>query len=304
LNVALRGSTNSDNYGFTTNNATFAVSAIGTGPLQYQWRIDGAEIPGANFASLTVSNVDLSNEGSYQVAVTDDVGTIVSPPVRLTVLVNPMITIRPVNLSVVTGATFTASVAVTGNPLPMIYEWRQLTPRESNTISSRIAFATFTATNILVTNQSWRVIVRNAANMNPTAFAQFFVTTLADSDSDGIPDTWESGFGLNAADASDRTLDSDNDGMLNWQEYVAGTDPTDEFSYLKIDSVAIDGGVSLAFGAISNRTYTVQYTDQLGAGLWLQLAEVPAQPANHTETIFDPAFTTNRIYRLATPKSP
>ena len=56
-----------------------------------------------------------------------------------------------------------------------------------------------------------------------------FVTFLADSDHDGLPDEWEILYGLNPK-AADATLDSDGDTMSNLAEYIAGTDPTDPSS--------------------------------------------------------------------------
>ncbi|MET1253961.1 Calx-beta domain-containing protein [Aliikangiella maris] len=56
------------------------------------------------------------------------------------------------------------------------------------------------------------------------------LTTLAandtvDSDGDGMTDSWEVEYQLNAQDASDAALDNDNDGLSNLQEFTAGTDP-------------------------------------------------------------------------------
>ena len=56
--------------------------------------------------------------------------------------------------------------------------------------------------------------------------------------------------------------------------------------------------------AISNRTYTVQFTDRLGAAPWAKLADLIARPTNHVETIPDPAWTTNRFYRVVLPRQP
>src|SRR5207247_6136916 len=94
--VKLRGSTNTADYGFTTNNATFSVGAIGNGNVRYQWRLNGGDIPGATGPTLTIPNVTLTNEGMYDVVVTDDIGSITSVPVRLRVLVQPIFVPVPV----------------------------------------------------------------------------------------------------------------------------------------------------------------------------------------------------------------
>ncbi len=46
-----------------------------------------------------------------------------------------------------------------------------------------------------------------------------------DDDNDGIPDVWETTYGLNPLNAEDAGLDSDGDGLTNLQEYLAGTNP-------------------------------------------------------------------------------
>jgi hypothetical protein len=92
--------------------------------------------------------------------------------------------------------------------------------------------------------------------------------------------------------------------MSNRAEYIAGTDPTNAVSYLKINSIAAGGSATLTFGATSNKTYSIQYTDRLGSGAWAKLKDVVAARTNRTETVFDPNFTTNRCYRIATPQQP
>jgi hypothetical protein len=57
----------------------------------------------------------------------------------------------------------------------------------------------------------------------------------ADSDSDGLPDAWEvENFGSTRAIP---TADRDHDGVSNYQEYLAGTDPADSNSVLRITSI-------------------------------------------------------------------
>ena len=52
----------------------------------------------------------------------------------------------------------------------------------------------------------------------------------SDDDNDGLPDSWESQYGLNPRDAADAGADADGDGYTNAEEYAAGTDPTDASS--------------------------------------------------------------------------
>jgi len=47
-----------------------------------------------------------------------------------------------------------------------------------------------------------------------------------DTDSDGLPNGWETLYGLDPRDASDATADNDNDGLTNADEYQLGTYPT------------------------------------------------------------------------------
>ncbi len=47
----------------------------------------------------------------------------------------------------------------------------------------------------------------------------------ADSDSDGMPDDWETSHSLDPNDPADAGIDSDGDGLLNREEFFAGTNP-------------------------------------------------------------------------------
>ena len=57
----------------------------------------------------------------------------------------------------------------------------------------------------------------------------------------------------------------------------------------------------IRFGAISNRTYRLEYSDDSVAGPWHKLIGILPQPTNHIEVIFDPTAATNRFYRAAIP---
>src|SRR4030042_1431126 len=51
-----------------------------------------------------------------------------------------------------------------------------------------------------------------------------------DSDGDGMPDEWETLYGLNPQDPSDANMDLDRDGLTNLREYQNDTIPTTPFS--------------------------------------------------------------------------
>jgi hypothetical protein len=67
------------------DNATFSVVAIGTRTLRYQWRFNGAIVPGATNATLQLTNVALNFTGDYTVEVSNDAGTAASSVLRLAV---------------------------------------------------------------------------------------------------------------------------------------------------------------------------------------------------------------------------
>jgi hypothetical protein len=90
--------------------------------------------------------------------------------------------------------------------------------------------------------------------------------------------------------------------MLNWQEYIAGTDPTNALSYLRVDLTSVPNGAALEFLAISNKTYAIEFNDTLHPAQWSRLAEVPAAATNRLHSLIDSNAALHRAYRLVTPR--
>ncbi len=295
-------------------NVNFTISAIsGNSGVSYQWLFNGAEIPGATASTLTVTNVQLESEGDYAVAVTDSIATIISQSARLTPWLQPVITVRPVNQIVTAGGPFTMSVAVTGNPLPIEFSWR----RNIGSLEIAVTNANF-RTNIVTlntddayltlldgmasTNYAMRIVIKNEAHTAPGINTVFNITVVADTDRDGIADTQELALGLDPNNAADAAGDLDNDGMSNRAEAIAGTDATNSLSYLKIEQSVSLNTATVQFASVSNRTYAIQFTDSMNISDWKTLADVPARQTNYVHQLTDPSWSTNRFYRIVTPR--
>ena len=60
-----------------------SVQATGTGPLSYQWRLNGVDIPGANSSIFTLPGFQPADSGDYTVAVGDATGAVNSEVARV-----------------------------------------------------------------------------------------------------------------------------------------------------------------------------------------------------------------------------
>jgi hypothetical protein len=68
------------------SNATFVVAAGGPIPIFYQWQFNGTNIAGATNATLTLTNVQFTNQGGYQVVISNAFGATISSNATLTVI--------------------------------------------------------------------------------------------------------------------------------------------------------------------------------------------------------------------------
>jgi hypothetical protein len=67
----------------------------------------------------------------------------------------------------------------------------------------------------------------------------------------------------------DWNADPDNDGMTNYEEFLANTDPFDDASVMDVTDVRIDNGVLvIEWAAKADRRYTIQYRESLGTDVW------------------------------------
>lgn len=284
---------------------TFTVAATSSTPITYQWRFNDSDIPGATDASLTVANVQEEDAGNYQVIVTDGIGSVSSSIAVLGITIPLSLVQAPLGQSVVEGGTVTFSAQWVGGPPPFGVEWRKgSVPIVSNTVTAFKSF--FTITNVQASDAAgYRVVIRNVTTPGG-AFNSLLaqLTVLSDFDDDGMPDVWEQTHTFNTNSAADAVLDADGDTVSNRAEYQSGTDPRDPADYLWVDASHTAGLTTLWFPAMSNKTYTVEFTDFLGTGLWTRLDDLVARSTNHTRLATDPNPVFQRNYRVVTPRRP
>jgi hypothetical protein len=93
--------------------------------------------------------------------------------------------------------------------------------------------------------------------------------------------------------------------MSDAQEFIAGTDPRDPASLLKVDLHTGAGTTTLSFIAAAGRSYSVLFKHELSDPAWQKLRDVAAQPAAHTEQLDDiTGGADGCFYRLVTPALP
>lgn len=125
--------------------------------------------------------------------------------------------------------------------------------------------------------------------------------TMTSTPNDGIPDAWRLlYFGSTSTNSSSYTGgDPDHDGLSNYQEFLAGTNPTNAASVLKLTAFNSNTSTNaISLNSVSGVIYRVQYRDDLSTGSWNLLAD---QIAGTGTNIFLPdpsaAFLANRFYR-------
>jgi hypothetical protein len=280
-----------------SNNATMTVGATGTGTLRYQWYFNDQPIAGATNASYTVTNAQLNtHSGFYYATVTDEVGVQTTRVASLVVAVRPFVITQPVSQVVVRGGT--AYFALTAGPvhpmLPLTFRWlRSGSPVATNTTGDLVV-------NNVLASTSYRVQVLNAAgNVNSSTAT---LTMLNDADADFMADIFEQQYGFSTNNAADALLDMDGDGMNNRDELIAGTNPTDASSVLKLTQ-SLTNTTVLEFVAQTNNSYMVQFRTNLSQAVWTPIAtQTPNASQVRTVTVHTPFPGTGEgYYRVMTP---
>lgn len=143
---------------------------------------------------------------------------------------------------------------------------------------------------------------------NNFSFSLGFRATASDWDGDGIPNTYEDGFGfLNSTNIADGTADQDGDGANNFAEYIAKTQPNNGTDYFHVTQAGATNGIVVRFPSQTQRDYFIWYAnDTLLNAAWTLTSSNPITGTggivewldNGSQTAPIPSLTTNRFYRV------
>ncbi|MEY2879745.1 MAG: hypothetical protein RLZZ15_2125, partial [Verrucomicrobiota bacterium] len=157
------------------SSATFAVAAVGTGTIGYQWRLNGTAVRGATATSYTVDGANAANAGQYSVVVTDSAGSLTSANATLTVTpVAPVVVTQPRAAAVIAGSAATLSVSGSGTG-PFTYQWL----RNGSPISGATSATLSLSTALVADAGSYTVTITNAVG---SATSQAAVLAVAPAD--------------------------------------------------------------------------------------------------------------------------
>lgn len=127
----------------------------------------------------------------------------------------------------------------------------------------------------------------------------------ADTDGDGVPDTWEREHGTDPL-RPDAMADPDGDGFTNAAEFLAGTDPVDPASALRLAVVGMIAGpapgeLRLGFEASAGRTFALQRRNDSSTVPWITVQRVDSAPSPRRVILAEPANNATGFYRIITP---
>ena len=146
---------------------------------------------------------------------------------------------------------------------------------------------------------------RGSVILSDTELVRAAPTSLADNDSDGLPDVWESQNGLqptNAFGTHGGEGDYDGDGLTNFEEYLFGLSPRIPDSQLAPKtsvSIANNGDFELRFDALQGRNHQVEWSENLDD--WFPLGGNMTVPSSAEVMMIDAGDGASRTHPSAVP---
>jgi alpha-tubulin suppressor-like RCC1 family protein len=116
-------------YAPSNGTVTFSAQGGAVAGVQFQWQFNGMNITGATNSTLTLSNTQASDNGSYQVIVSTAAGSITSSPALFGLVLSPQIVFTNPPAPGPTWITYGPTLGVTVNAVgqsnyPLYFSWQ------------------------------------------------------------------------------------------------------------------------------------------------------------------------------------
>ena len=196
--------------------------------VEYAWDCDGDGTYELTSAAATGTSCSFADDGGYTVGLqlTDDGGLSATTTVAVTVNNLPPTITSTAGTAATEGLLWSYAPMATdpaGVEDPLTWSLAAGAPA-AMTVDAGTGVLNWTPAFTDVGSVSVTLTVDDGDG--GTASESFtLVVAFLDADADGMPDTWESSYGLDPT-VDDSTLDGDGDGLDNLGEWLAGSDPT------------------------------------------------------------------------------
>jgi len=236
--------------------AAFNVGATGIPDPTYQWLKASTNLVGVTSATLSISNAQPGDAGTYSVIVSNSAGAVTSTNVTLTVLGTPPVAgFTAVPTSGTEPLTVTFTDASSGTP-PLTLFWNLGDSTTTNMPGGSVLVHAYAAGTYTVT------LIASNATATSTLASNNLITVITSFQA------WQlSHFGCTNCPQAAAAADPDGDGQNNLAEFLAGTDPNNAGSAFQVISLTRQtNGVSITWMASGGTTNAVQATNGSGNG--------------------------------------
>jgi alpha-tubulin suppressor-like RCC1 family protein len=278
-----------DQYAPAGSNATFSVQAESLAGVQYQWQFNGTNLQGETNATLTLTDTGASNNGSYQVIVFTDSGSITSSVATFTLVVAPQISTgftAPTNIWINADLTLNVGViAADQGKYPVGYQW------ELNGTNISAASGSYTVYPKAAADGNYTLLVTNVAGSNSVTWdVRLALPGMVEAwgdDTNGEcdrPATLTNATAIAAGDYHSVAV-TDNGTVLQWGKYSDGTNfyaVGSSPAFTNVVAVAASRGHDLALsadGSVTNWGLTNDFANFVPTNL--QPAKAIAAGWNH-----------------------
>lgn len=247
---------------------------IGSANLIADNLLDGVQLSDATTTNNSVRGNSIFGNGGVGIGVYSGANNFQASPMLTTAVLT---TNTVVSGSLTSVASTTFHLDFYANPSPQTQARTYLGARDVTTgAGGTVGFSA----NLAAIVPEGQIITATATDPsgNTSPLSGGVSVTAVDTVGDGIPDAWRAahfgGSGTTTNSQSAAGADPDHDGLTNWQEFLAGTDPNNAASTLRLGKLNISGtNVTVNFSSVQGIVYRVEDRDDLLTGFWSILAD-------------------------------